>query len=154
MDNSYFTAIIGGELITADHCVDIIAALPGIDDNYQTLGAEEALLARQAHAISVATVLQARAAAQAEDWDQTQADEDELTAILGNRLHPIQLDGPWEHPVTLILLAGDYAPYTELAPPAGNVELLDVASERGYLNQLASLGLIQLFVQNPETDES
>lgn len=41
-----------------------------------------------------------------------------------------------------MLIATDYAPYTDAAPPAGNVICLNAADERSLLDTLAEVGLI------------
>lgn len=48
----------------------------------------------------------------------------------------------------LILIVTDYASYTSAPKPHGNVVLLDPDTDTNYLDHLAELGLIRLFVHS------
>jgi hypothetical protein len=76
--------------------------------------------------------------------------EDVLTALLGARgtglIDGLDFDGVWEHAIPLLLLSTDYAPFSDVAPITGNVQYFDPSDERVFVDSLAQLGLVELFV--------
>lgn len=86
--------------------------------------------------------------------DPVEADEDSLTALFSPRSRPWDgITGPdgevcheWWGRAPLVLIATDYAPYTERPCPSGNVVLLDPATETSFLLSLDVLGLVKFLV--------
>lgn len=143
-------ALVRGEVTTfADSLTDLVGVvLPG----YAALSDDAALLARWQCAAKTATEIQQMIAAAA-GLDPSRESEDVLTAIFHDRAEPLPDVVPaagWDHPVRLILLATDYAPFTDSPAPTGNVELVDPSTEREFLTGLASLGVVQLYSRNED----
>ena len=141
---SYAIAHDGEHVTFADTAGDLIEVLI---DGYGQLGDtdeehDQALLARYQHLLLLAGHYQAEANDTAmADGLLDDADEDTLTALYSDRSEPYT-GGEWTGP-TLILIATDYAPYTDLPTPQGaQVVLLDPARETSYLAALHRLGFI------------
>lgn len=157
--DAVYEAVIGDNTVTAANCAGILNHVPGLE-GYAHIpdtdeGAERAFTTLLDHAYNVARTMQEGLAAAATNdgrWDPAEAVEDELTAILGDRRDPISLDGPWQHPVPLVLVASHYAPVTDTPVPAGDVILLDPADELIYLKSLDRAGLIKLTQLVPSDD--
>lgn len=150
--NLFRHALVRGEVTTfSDTLTDLIGAvLPG----YGTLSDDDALTARWQCAAATATQVQQLLAAGA-DLDPAAESEDTLTAIFTDRALPLPVGlvpaTGWNHPVRLVLLATDFAPFTDTLPPQGNVELFDPSTERSFLRSLASLGLAQFYTHDTVT---
>ena len=56
-------------------------------------------------------------------------------------------DEQWRWDVLLVLIATDYAPFTDVARPAGNVVYLDPSTETAHLISLHEAGLVS-FLQH------
>lgn len=54
----------------------------------------------------------------------------------------------WSHPVPLVLISTDYAPFTDLVAPTGNIVFIDPSSEATYLDSLHRVGRIVLLVND------
>ncbi|ACV79023.1 hypothetical protein [Nakamurella multipartita] len=163
----------GTDLTGAETRTELLGALiPGYADLPDTqVGHDEALGQRWEQAVATAAAVQAglvAGATAAGEFDPAAVGEDVLTALLGDRDQPftgLPIPGPVDEPgggdstdegpvsfdwpadlPPLILVATDYAPYTSAPRPHGNVVLLDPHTETTYLDSLAELGLIRLFV--------
>lgn len=77
--------------------------------------------------------------------------EDDLQVILASRSLALKVDGAWDHPVKLVGVATDYAPYTGLAAPKGNIVLIDPYTDTTLLRTLHEAGVIQYAVHEGET---
>lgn len=163
----------GSELTGAETRTELLGALiPGYADLPDTQeGHDEALGQRWEQAVATAAAVQAGLVAGATangEFDPAEVGDDVLTALLSDRDRPfaglpvpdsaeesgagdsageeaVSFEWPADLP-PLILVASDYAPYTSAPRPHGNVVLLDPHTETTYLDSLAELGLIRLFV--------
>ena len=111
---------------------------------------DTALWMRYGQAVHTVTVLQESALAAATnngDFDPAAASEDTLTTMLGGKT--VVFTGvEWpEQAVPLYLIATDYAPFTDVPRPAGNVVYLDPSTETAYLISLHEMGLVR-FLQH------
>lgn len=135
-----FILTMGDTAILADHNADLVNALDG---NYLTIpegDAKTALLARGALALSLAALRQA--ALLGEHLAGSTVTEDDLQVIMAPRSEPLQLIGPWAHPVQLIGIATDYTPYTARPAPLGNIVLIDPYTDVTLLRSLDLAGVV------------
>ncbi len=112
-------------------------------------GDDQALVSRVEQAVLVCSMVQAMLCADATaegNFNPENESEATLTALLGDRTIPVLNIDKWEHPVPLVVLTTDYAPYSTHAPPAGNVMWIDPSDEAIFLQSLAGLGIINLYV--------
>ena len=160
----------GDAQATANTLTELIGHLiPG----YTDLEDDDATLARYTSAALTVAQIQQLAAAQATDvgtFDPEHADESTLTAIFASRtvaapphsaLTPRPLNLPelglplqWTCPVPLYLTSTDYAPYTDLPRPTGNVYWVDPATEHTFLATLAAIGVIALYIHQSDDTEA
>jgi len=165
-----YTMTRGDAQATANTLTEMIGHLiPG----YTDLENDDATLARYTCAALTVAQIQQLAAAQATDagtFDPEHADEPTLTAIFASRtaaapphtaLTPRPLDLPelglplqWTCPVPLFLTSTDYAPYTDLPRPTGNVFWVDPANEHTFLTTLAAIGVIAFYVRDNDDTEA
>lgn len=145
------------EIVFADTATEAVGAVIGAD--YDALddsesGNDEALGMRYDAAVGFAAVVQHvlnQTAFAKGRLDPAVESEHVLTALHQNKRTP-WIDqsatggfggGPhWEHPVPLVLITTNYAPYTELAAPTGNIIWIDPALETGFLASLYATGLV------------
>ncbi len=150
-----FALVRGADTTFSESTTDLVeVVLPG----YTALDDDAAMLARWECAAATATELQQLLAA-ANDLDPATESEDTLTAIFTDRANPLpdgSLDGAgeWTHPVPLVLLATDYAPFTEVPAPHGNVQFLDSSTEGAFLRTLSALGVHQFYAHEPARSPS
>lgn len=146
-----FAAFLGDDLIMGDSRTDIVA---GIIDGYGDIpdteeGHLEALVARYEFAVVTADIHQQIIAAEklnSGEFDHTVEDEGTLTSILSSRRERLPEMASWDHTVPLVLVGTDYAPYTTLPRPSGNVLWIDPFNETTLLETLESLELLNLHV--------
>jgi hypothetical protein len=138
-----FILVLGDMAIVADHNADLINAL---DANYMKApqkDAHSALLARGALALSLAAIRQAQLLDQHfAAYGEGTVTEDELDVILAPRSEPLTMGGAWGHPVQLIGIATDFAPYTALPAPIGNIVLIDPYTDTTLLRSLDDAGVL------------
>ncbi len=111
---------------------------------------DTALWMRYGQAVHTVTVLQESALAAATnngDFDPAAASEDTLTTMLGGKTVVFTGEQWPEQAVPLYLIATDYAPFTDVPRPAGNVVYLDPSTETAYLISLHEMGLVR-FLQH------
>jgi len=105
---------------------------------------------RYDQAVQTVTVLQEShlaAATNNGDFDPALASEDTLTTMLGGKTVVFTGEQWPEQSVPLYLIATDYAPFTDVPRPAGNVVYLDPSMETAYLISLHEMGLVR-FLQH------
>ncbi|OZB85060.1 MAG: hypothetical protein B7X32_04900 [Microbacterium sp. 13-71-7] len=71
--------------------------------------------------------------------------EDELNIMLATKGEPLDIDA-WNPATPLLVLATNYAPYTDVSLPAGTVICLDPRTELTFIAALQALGTGELFV--------
>ncbi len=129
---------------------DTIPAETGGDTPASDADHDKALWMRYGQAVNTATVLQEShlaAAVTNGDFDPVAASEDTLTTMLGGKT-TVFTGAEWaEQAVPLYLIATDYAPFTDVARPAGNVVYLDPSTETAHLISLHEAGLVS-FLQH------
>lgn len=164
MTDQTYAMTRGTAVAYASNLTDLIENLmPG----YAALSDDEATIARYVTAARTCAELQQLAAAQAADegtFDPAADDEAHLTAIFAARFleddgrvvpNPLDLTSlglplSWQHPVHLFLVSTDYAPYTQVPAPAGNVAWIDPGDERKFLGSLSDAGVITFYVTGAE----
>lgn len=146
-----FAALLEDSIIMGDTRTEIVAGLiegyGDIPDSEE--GNLEALVARYEFAVATADLHQQIIAAEklnSNEFDHTLETEETLTSIFSSRRERLPEIARWDHNVPLILVGTDYAPYTSLARPEGNVQWVEPYDETLLLNSLAELGLLSLHV--------
>lgn len=138
-----YILVLDDTAIMADHNADLVATLDG---NYLTIperDAQTALLARGAVALNLAAIRQAELLGEhLATHGEGAVTEDELQFIIAPRTEPLAIVGPWAHPVTLVGIATDYAPYTDRPAPLGNVVLIDPYTDVTLLWSLDEAGVV------------
>lgn len=146
-----FILTAGDMAIMADHNSDLVNALDG---NYQSIPEEDveaALIARGAVATNFAAFRQAELLNDYQESDgAVEVTEDDLQVIFGNRSTALKIEGTWDHPVKLVGVATDYAPYTGLPAPKGNIVLIDPYTDTTLLRTLAEAGSVGYHVHESE----
>jgi hypothetical protein len=149
---SWPLAMIRGEqTILADHASEIIAYLiPDYDKIPQTPeGHDSALVERWKCCVITASDVQSMILVdRAAEGAFVPANEPEwvINALFADKLVPVEEFESWPHPnLPLVLIATDYAPYTERTPVTGNVLWLDPADEILFLHSLNNIGAIQFY---------
>ena len=128
---------------------DAIPAETGGDTPASDADHDTALGMRYDQAVQTVTVLQESHLAAATlngDFDPEVASEDTLTTMLGGKT-VVFTGAEWPEAVPLYLIATDYAPFTDVPRPAGNVVYLDPSMETAYLISLHEVGLVR-FLQH------
>jgi hypothetical protein len=147
-----FVLFAGDSAVVADHNADLVNALDG---NYLSIpeeDAETALLARGALATNFAALRQADLLGEYQESDgAVEVTEDDLQVITARRSLALKVDGTWEHPVKLVGIATDYAPYTGLPAPKGNIVLIDPYTDVTLLRTLDEAGIIKYAVHDGAT---
>lgn len=146
----YAMATDNGTLF-ADTVTELVAELiPGYAGLPETAdGAIDALHARYEAAVSHANLIQGLLAAVANaegEFDAAAESESTLTALFADREQFVADFTVWDHQVPVVLIATDYAPYTDVPRPSGNITWLDPATETSLLQSLRDLGVILYFV--------
>jgi hypothetical protein len=79
--------------------------------------------------------------------DVSALSEDALTLLLHDRSAEVPEFSEWDSNVPLFLMATNYAPYTDLTAPAGELIVwLNPHTERAFLDSLSALGIAELMV--------
>ncbi len=132
-----------GEALVSDTATDLVAKIIGLE--YEGLpdtdaGNDEALGLRYDFMLSFTAFFQTikiQDAVYASEFVIEDADEETLTILFRERTIPFEsADGStpsWNHPVPLILIATDYAPYSTRPKPVGNVSFVDPYTETTFL---------------------
>ncbi len=118
---------------------------PSDADHDEALCHDEALWLRYGQAVATAELIQQRILAAAVtngDFDPAAAPEDALTALLGDKTD-VFTGEQWRWNVLLVLIATDYAPFTDVPRPTGRVAYLDPNTETTYLTSLHEAGLVR-----------
>lgn len=116
-------------------------------------GNAEALVARFETAVHVVDQFQQIIAAQAvEDgkFDTKVESEENLTAIFTPRREKLGEIAPWSHVVPLVLISTDYAPFTEVPAPEGNILWVNPYTETTFLDTLTQLGVIEFYANEAD----
>ncbi|MEH0110719.1 hypothetical protein V6N00_13495 [Tersicoccus sp. MR15.9] len=150
-----FVMLTPAQTVLADTRTELVATLIGGYDQHPEGedGDDAALLDRYRFAVQVAGAHQQVLAAEATEagtFNPAVEKEETLTAIFSPRDERVLTPREWSHPVTLVLVAFDYAPYTGVDRPTGNVLWLDPHTETSLLEGLAGLGALTV-VTAPET---
>jgi hypothetical protein len=167
-----FLMIHGSTAVWADTRTELIGELiAGYDDLADDPdGYQEATGLRYVQAVTVTTAVQTSVLLEAGEsgaFDPavlvtTPKGDEQLQALMIERTVPFAPapgtpldgdgdDGPvWDHEVPLVLIATDYAPFTDRARPTGRIIWFDPSNERTHLNSLADLGQIALFIDDPD----
>lgn len=148
-DGSHWHAAIvhqDGSATVADTLTELVATVVVgyVESEEKTL-----LDLRYDFAVRVADVHQAFLAFAKHDsgeFDHVAAGEEVLTALFTSRGEYIPDFDRWDAAVPLVLIATDFAPYTERERPEGEILWVDPATELTFLQSLASVDLIQLWV--------
>lgn len=148
-----------GQVIFSDNAGELVALLiQGYADiPASDTGHDLALVARYEALVEIAERAQRFLVDEAIErgtLDPLEAGEDVLTALFAPRERPWGgMDGPdgqvsfeWDRPVPLILIATDYAPFTDRPCPTGNVLFLDPSTELSFMVSLDTLGLVKFMV--------
>jgi hypothetical protein len=166
----YVVIALDGDTIYADSATEVIEATIAdyssfkvVDENgdseFFDAGNDLALIARYDDLLRYATAWQETVfAAAIEDgsFDPTNATEDELTALVAERVIPFiglplnddvddtRVDLEWGCSVPLALMVNDYMPFTERPAPTGNIQWFDPTTELTYLRTLHAIGVLHL----------
>lgn len=151
-----FAAAWEDAAVFTDTRTELTAALiPGYEDIPEGPDqAADSLYARYESAVAIANNRQAVLAAIAQEegtFDPSLETEDTLTALFTPKDQKIDEINQWDHEyVPLVLVASGYAPYTATQQPTGNVQWIDPYTETTFLDSLAAIGMLELFVnENP-----
>lgn len=147
-----FALLMGDRTIMADTRSELLdGLLPGYEDARTGMrGGDEATWARHeflsALAAQLGSVLLAEAT-QAGEMSPADLNEDELNYLLQpGTPGQAPFSGMWEHPVPLVALRADYAPFTHVHLPEGNVRFLDASTETTTIDSLVEAGLAELMI--------
>lgn len=134
-------------IVASTSITELVAALPGMAEGYLDLDDEHALYARHELAVQAAREAQDELARSCEAFDPDNASEEVLTVMFGLP-KTTSLAGlkRWDEPVPLVLIATDYAPFTDALAPAGNVKFINPADERSFLDTLMDVEMVDLVV--------
>lgn len=138
--------VFGSDTLTGicEALIDGYADLPEVEDGYDAhLDARIGMLA------GLANGLQAASIAALEEDGALNLTEDELTAVMHPKDAEVLEFEEWTSNTPLLLLATNYAPYTEVIPPEGDaIVWLNPHDERTFLMSLHRLGIGQLWVNS------
>lgn len=132
--------------VLADTCADVLGQLiEGYDDIPNTPhGMGQAFARREAMAFRIAGMVQVMLIDEAIQ-DGTlrfeQTPDDIAYALLTDRSLPTVGIDEWSHPVPLVLVSTLYQPFGTTGRPGGNVVWVEPHDERGFLDNLADLGV-------------
>lgn len=143
-----FSMAWGNRAVLADTRTEVTAE---IIDGYADLpdteeGDTEALYGRYRASVHFANTLQQVLAANATEegtFDASVESEDVLTALFTDRSEKIDEISSWTHPIPLVLVATEYAPYGTATKPTGNVLWVDPFTETTFLETLSGLGIVE-----------
>lgn len=152
-----------GDITYSDNLGEIVVETIQ-DDRYKDLldddsdaAHDECLVMRYEELVHVADQVQAWMVSEGADrgtLDLASAGEDVLTALFQGRDRPFagvwrdgEMSVEWTEDVPLVVIATDYAPFTDRPTPTGRVIALDPSSEMGYCLSLAALGLLEFYTK-------
>lgn len=137
-----------GTVIFADSLTEILGQLiDGYVASTSEEGAVQAFNDRVDYAVRQANVRQGMFALMATDDGQFDPDvesEETLTAIFADRDEFVPVVELWAGHVPLVLIETEYAPYTDVPRPAGNVRWVNPATDLTLLRSLAAFGDFEL----------
>jgi hypothetical protein len=147
--NYEYAVIVGDTMRLADTYTALVGA---IIDGYDDIADDDndaAMSARYHHARSFAAVLQAGYNGQADDQGAlAECDAAQVDALFADKVNAYSADVfgslDWDAPVPLVLIDGDYEPFTGLPAPTGNIAWINAVEEQAFVNSLHDLGAIQL----------
>lgn len=152
-----FAMAKGAKIVFADCAKDLLSHVIHSDygDYDETIaGNTKALIARWQSAVATAGDIQSLLCADKAvegKFDPAAETEDVLTALFGDKSIPVEEFDTWTHPdVPLVVIATDYAPFTDRTPPTGNLIWLDPSDEVAYLHSLANAGVIDLYTADED----
>lgn len=73
--------------------------------------------------------------------------ESERLAIVSDRSVPVEVEGNWDHDIPLVLVSTDYAPYTNLEAPTGDVMFINPHTELSLLISGSEIGLWKFYTR-------
>lgn len=129
------------ETIAGDSVTDLLEAIiDGYDQiDHTPEGDVEALGLRYDAAVHVANLAQM---AQNEYVGIPEGiTDDEYVALTADRSSPLAMDFEWTLDPTLVLVATDYAPYTDIPAPEGNVHFINPHTEESFLLTTSDVGV-------------
>jgi hypothetical protein len=144
-----------GEVLVSDTTTDLVAKIIGLE--YDGLpdddaGNDEAFGLRYDFMLSFAAFFQTikiQDAIYADRFDLEKTDDETLTILFQERTVPFETRDStppvWNHPVPLILIAVDYAPYSSRPKPVGNVIFVDPYTETSFLEGYCNLSSATLY---------
>lgn len=149
-DKSRFALSFFDRTAESDSLTELTGALIS---GYNVEDEKVALEQRYSAAVSLVNARQAEVAVEAAEAGEAIDDytEEQLTALFTTRDEVITVPGDtWESAIPLLLIATDYAPYTDRVKPVGNVKFVDPLNERTFLGSLSDIGALTLHVREGE----
>ena len=152
----------GDQITWADTRTELVGALidgyDGILDGPD--GLAEATWARYRQAVAVAADVQAsilldateKGAFDPEQLAATPDGEAVLNALMVERTVPLTEMAEWTFEVPLVLVATDYAPFTDRPQPSGRIIWMDPSDEARHLDSLERVGRVRVFSLGGPTD--
>jgi len=141
-----FALLVDGEVHYAGTVTELLGALiPGYETDHDI-----ALEQRWRAAVLRSNALQADLAVRAVEADNHllgRLTEEELTTLFASRGDLFAVPASWTCEVPLVLIATDFAPYTDRPAPEGNVRFIDPADERGLLMSLSAAGDLTFYTR-------
>lgn len=132
------------DAVYGDTATDLCEA---IIPDYDTLdhdpdGDREALIKRYEASVVIADDLQQMLHASASEEVRASLTEEETAVVTTSRADSVvSLDQPWEHEIPLLLIATDYAPYTDTPAPVGEVAFINPHTEASFLISTSQLDI-------------
>lgn len=147
--------VVGGQAYGADTMHELVGCLPEFRDlGYNDLphtpeGDEQAALMRIDTGERLLALFQRARSLEAiasGNLDLEDFDDNEVNLLMGGDRGPgVPGVTRWDEDATLLLMAHDYAPYTDVAPPTGeNIIFIDTSDDANFLQSLADIGAIAL----------
>ena len=139
-----------GTVTFADTIAELVGAvIEGYDPEVSEDGIVQAFNDRTDFAVQQANARQgllALVAADEGEFNPDEESEESLTAIFADRDEFVPVVELWAGKVPLVLIATEYAPYSEIPRPDGNVQWIDPYTDLTLLTSLAALGVLQVRV--------
>src|SRR5699024_4336566 len=151
-----FALLLGDRTILADTRAELVEALIPEYEQAAHTGAEEAVWLRYeflAHLAGQLAEALAATATQQDRFDVGKLSEDEVNQLLQpGAPGQVPFTGHWaSQEVPMLVLSVDYAPFTHLDRPTGNVRFLDSSTETTTIDTLVEAGLGELMVNEQPT---
>lgn len=139
--------LVTDRIVYADTLGDLVAEI--VDDYPITTGPEKDDERLAARADTLAVIAHRAQAAILASVGTADISEDALTVLMHDRSSEVLQMTEWDSNIPLLLLATSYAPYTDTPAPSGDaVVMLDAHTERTFLDALASVGAVELFIHD------